>query len=218
MRQRPATHSPVRPLPDQIETAVRVLRDGGVVSVPTDTLYGLAASAVDESAVERLYRIKRRPRGVPLPILLADPADMREYGVDVPELAWSLAATFFPGPLTLVLRSAGNLPDAVTGGLSTVAVRVPGHWVPREVVRKLGAPITGTSANRSGTPGPTTADGVREQLGNDIDYVIDAGRCPGGVASTVLDVSGPTPLVLRQGAVSRQELEKACGTAVFVAG
>jgi L-threonylcarbamoyladenylate synthase len=214
METPPAGHRVIKGIRAQVRTAVRVLECGGVVSLPTETLYGLAASAQDEQAVERLFRIKGRPRNKPLPLLLADPADISKYALDVPEVAARLVQRFFPGPLTLVLRSAGNLPEAVTGGMKTVAVRVPDHWVPRQVVRDLGAPITGTSANRSGMPALTSAEAVRTHLGGDIDYVVDAGRSPGGVASTIVDVSGTTPVVLRLGAVSRQEIEDACGTAV----
>ena len=200
----------------QVEAGISVLMDGGVIAVPTDTLYGLAASAFDEGAVERLFRIKGRPKDMALPLLLADPADMTEYTVDVPEAALRLAEALFPGPLTLVLRKGSNVPDVVTGGAPTVAVRVPDHWAPRAVVRGLGAPITGTSANRTGMPSLTTAEAVRRQLGDEIDYVVDGGRCPLGTASTVLDVTGPSPIILREGAVSRRRIEEVCGQPVGV--
>lgn len=202
----------------QVEESVRVLGRGGVVSVPTDTLYGLAASALIEQAVERLFRIKRRPASMSLPLLLADAADMAKYAIEIPELAWRLAEAFFPGPLTLVLSKASNLPEAVSGGSGTIALRVPDHWVPRAIVRQLGAPITGTSANRSGMPGLATAEAVRTQLGSEVDYVIDAGPPPRGVASTVLDISGPLPVIVREGAVSHQEIERVCGERVSVQG
>ena len=214
METPPAGRRVTKAIRAQVRTAVRVLECGGVVSLPTETLYGLAASAQSEQAVERLFRIKGRPRNKPLPLLLADPADISNYALGVPEVATRLVERFFPGPLTLVLRSADNVAKAVTAGMSTVAVRVPDHWVPREVVRALGAPITGTSANRSGMPALTSAEAVRMQLGGDIDYVVDAGHSPGGVASTIVDVTGAMPVVLRVGAVSIQEIEDACGTAV----
>ena len=195
----------------QVGAAVSILRSGGVVCVPTDTLYGLAAPVLNERVVERVYSIKGRPLDMPLPVLLADPADVSRYATDVPDVAWSLLKRFSPGPLTLVLRKHDIIPDVVTGGSDTVAVRVPDHWVPRAIVRELDAPITGTSANRSGMPGLTTAQEVREHLGNDIEMVIDGGRCSKGVASTVLDLTGPSPLILREGAVSRREIEEVCG-------
>ena len=202
----------------QVETGVQLLRQGGVISVPTDTLYGLAASALDERAVERVFRIKRRPVGAPVPLLLSDKAEIDGCAVDVSELAWELADIFFPGPLTLVLHKGRNIPDTVSGGLDTVGLRVPDHWVPRAIVRELGAPITGTSANRTGLPGHTTADAVREQLGKEIDYVIDTGLCSSGSASTVLDLSGPMPIIVREGAVSIEEISEVCGKQVIVQG
>ena len=211
-----ASHTPSKTLLEQVETAVRILRDGGVIAFPTDTLYGLAASPFNDRAVERLFKIKGRDESVPLPLLLADTAEITKYAVDVPEVFWSLAERFWPGPLTLVVRKLPMVPDTVVGGLETVGVRVPDHWVPREIVRQLGAPITGTSANRAGMPGPTTADAVVAQLDGEIDFVIDAGQCPGGAASTVLDISGPFPLILREGAVSRQEIEVVGGVTVAV--
>ena len=208
-----ATHRGPAALHKDVDAAVDILREGGVVCVPTDTLYGLAALAFDESAVERIFSIKGRAAGMALPLLLAEPDDMFDYAVDVPPVARRLAARLFPGPITLVLRSAERLPAVVRGGKPTVAVRVPDHWVPREIARRLGGPITGTSANRTGTPSPTTAGQVRRELGGEVDRVIDAGPS-GGVESTVLDVTRVSPVILREGAVSREEIEEACGTAV----
>ena len=198
----------------QVETAVRLLANGGVVAVPTDSLYGLAACARDEEAVGRVYQIKGRPASMALPVLLAEPDEMAEYATEVPAIAWRLADSFFPGPLTLVLMDAGVLPRLVTGGKETIALRVPDHWAPRTIVRQLGAPITGTSANRSGSTGLTTAQAVNEHLGHDIDYIVDDGECPGGVQSTVIDLTTGSPVILREGAVPLQAIEEACGTKV----
>ena len=196
--------------------AVSILQAGGVISVPTDTLYGLAASALDEPAVERIYRIKARPPRMALPLLLAESSEMERYAAHIPDVARRLAERFFPGPLTLVLRGSGVVSPAVTAGLDTIALRVPDHWLPRAIVRELGAPITGTSANRSGMPGATTAQAVRAQLGGDVDYVVDGGQSPEGSASTVLDVSGPSPVILREGALRRRDLEEVCGKQVEI--
>ena len=210
----PTSHRATTELRTQVEAAVRLLANAGVVAVPTDTLYGLAACALDENAVGRVFRIKGRPAGMALPILLAEPNEMAEYAAEVPAIAWRLADSFFPGPLTLVLRSAGVLPGLVTGGGETIALRVPDHRVPRAIVRELGTPITGTSANRSGSPGLATAEAVNEHLGHDIDYVVDDGECPGGVQSTVVDLSTGSPVVLRKGAVPLRAIEEVCGTEV----
>ncbi len=199
-------------LQEQVHAAVGVLRSGGVVAIPTDTLYGLAACALDERAVRRIFQVKGRPEGMALPLLVADVGDMDRYAMDVPEIARALAERFWPGALTLVLKKAPFIPDVVTGGKPTVGLRVPDHWVPRAIVRELGAPITGTSANLSGMPGLTTAQAVREQLGGQVDLVVDGGEAPGGVPSTVLDVTATPPRVLRQGAVSAAEIEAVCQT------
>ncbi len=199
-------------LQEQVRAAVRVLRSGGVVAIPTDTLYGLAACALDEQAVRRIFRLKGRPEGMALPLLVAYAGDLDRYSMDVPEIARALAERFWPGALTLVLRKASIIPDVVTGGKPTVGLRVPDHWVPRAIVRELGAPITGTSANLSGMPGLTTAQAVREQLGGQVDLVVDGGEAPGGVPSTVLDVTASPPRVLRQGAVPAAEIAAVCQT------
>ena len=200
----------------QIETAINTLRDGGVVAIPTDTLYGLAACAFDETAVAKVFELKGRPAGMALPLLLADVEDAHKCAVDLPPTFERLAARFWPGALTLIARKSDAVPYAVTAGMDTVGLRVPDHPLARSVARLLGAPITGTSANRSGMPGLTTAQAVRDEFGDAIEYVLDGGDAPGGVASTVLDLSGDTPRILRQGAIGRDEIEAVCGLRVEV--
>ena len=199
----------------EVRTAADILRNGGIVSIPTDTVYGLAASPFSEKAVARLFAIKGRPRDMALPLLLADYTELLRCAYDIPELAWELAEEFWPGALTLVLRKAGRIPDTVSGGRQTIAVRVPNHEVPRAIARELGGPITGTSANRTGRPAPTTADGVRDELGHAIDMLIDGGRSDGGLPSTVLDVSGGQPRILRDGAVSAARIQETYGRTVL---
>lgn len=194
-----------------MDAAVRLLRRGGVVAIPTDTLYGLAAAASDVEAVKRLFRIKGRPAAMAVPLLIADESQLDAYSAGVSEVARTLARAFFPGALTLVLPRSELVPKVVTGGGDSVALRVPDHPVPRAIIRLLGGAITGTSANRSGAPSATTAQDVKCQLGSDVDMVLDGGECRGGLASTVVDVSGPSPRILRQGAVSREALESELG-------
>ena len=193
----------------QIKAAVDVLGNGGVAAIPTDTLYGLAACAFDKSATLKVYELKGRPDGMALPLLLSDAEDARQCAVEVPEKALPLMERFWPGALTLVLRKSAAVPDVVTAGLDTVALRVPDHPVARAIAEGLGAPITGTSANLSGRPGLTSAEAVRAEFGDTIDFVLDGGDAPGGVASTILDMSGDEPRVLREGAVSWEEIEDA---------
>jgi L-threonylcarbamoyladenylate synthase len=207
-----------RALGRAVEEAAGVLGNGGVVVAPTDTLYGIMASAHDAEAVARVFRIKGRSADTPLPLLLADVADLERYAAHLSDVGRALASAFFPGPLTLVVPGRGNLPAVVTARRDTVAVRVPDHYVPRELSRRLGHAITGTSANRTGMPPASSAAEVREQLGARIDYVVDGGRAPGGVESTVLDVSGERPRLIRAGAVTKAAIEQACGVAVAESG
>jgi L-threonylcarbamoyladenylate synthase len=190
----------------QIDRGVDVLKRGGLVAFPTDTVYGLAACYSDYKAVERIYRLKKRPQNMALPLLLAEVAQMAEIAESVPPVAWLLAKRFMPGALTLVLPKSQAVPDIVTGGGRTVAVRIPAHPLPVALIKGVGEPVIGTSANVSGQSSAVTAGEVHSQFGDEIDLIIDGGRCPGGVESTVVDVTGEVPKVLREGAISRQEL------------
>ncbi|MBI4233661.1 MAG: threonylcarbamoyl-AMP synthase [Chloroflexi bacterium] len=198
----------------QIQEGVAILRRGGLVAFPTDTLYGLGADGLNEAAVERVFEAKGRPYGMPLPLLLADPADLGRVASPVPDLALTLARRFWPGPLTLVLPKAPAVPTVVAGRGWTVGVRLPNHPVPRELARRLGNPITGTSANLSGQPPAATAAEVRRQLGDVIDLIVEGGPAGGGQESTVVDLTGPRPRIVREGAISREALAEACGPAV----
>lgn len=193
----------------QIDIAVDTLARGGLVVYPTDTVYGLGAYAYLEEAVARVYQVKGRAQDKPFPLLVAEAADMERLAMISP-LAWRLAERFLPGGLTLILPSLPTTPLWLTSG-GTIALRVPNHPVPRALSRGLEAPIIGTSANRSGGPEPTTLEEALAQVGNGVDAAIDGGRSPGGVPSTVLDLSGPRPVILREGAVPRQAIEEIVG-------
>ncbi len=199
----------------QIERGISILRQGGLVAYPTDTVYGLGACASLPQAVERVYEVKKRSRNMALPLLLADASQITKFADPVPPVAWLLIHNFLPGALTLVLPKSSSVPDVITAGGTTIAVRIPAHPVPVALVKGLGTPIVGTSANLSGRPSPLTADEVYTQLGDKIDLIIDGGRCPGGKESTIVDVTGETPVVLREGAISRKELEQVCGSIIF---
>ena len=199
---------------EQIERGVSILKQGGLVAFPTDTVYGLGASANLLQAVERIYRVKGRPQNMALPLLLADTSQISEVAEPISQVAWLLVHNFLPGALTLVLPKSNSVPDFITAGGKTVAVRIPAHPVPVALAQGLGAPIVGTSANLSGKPSALTAEEVYSQFAGKIDLVIDGGRCPGGVESTIVDVTGETPLVLREGAISREELKQVCDNIV----
>ena len=196
-----------------IARAVEVLRSGGLVAYPTDTVYGLAALPGDDGAVERLFAAKGRDPEQSTPLLIASPRDLAAVAVDVPAFALGLMREFWPGGLTIVLRKAPAFHSKAIVG-DTVGVRVPDHAVPRELVRLLGGPITGTSANIAGGPEPLTADDVRSQLGDRVDLIIDGGRCPGGRPSTVVDCTTEPPRIVREGAIGREELVRAAGTRI----
>lgn len=186
--------------------AARILAEGGLVAFPTDTVYGVGAHTFMPQAVERLYAAKRRPREKPIALLLAASQEIRRVARDVPPLAWELAERFWPGGLTLALPRGSAVPDVVCAGGDTVAVRVPDHPVALALIRALGAPLATSSANLSGQPDTMTAEEVREALGDAVDLILDRGRCPGGVPSTILDLTTEPPRLLRLGAISVEEL------------
>ncbi len=185
--------------PQAIIRAAQLLRRGSVVGLPTDTVYGIGAHAFLPQAVARLYTIKRRPRDKAIPLLIAGLETLPRVAASVPGVAYRLAERFWPGALTLVLPRAPQLPDVITGGGDTVAVRVPDHPVTHALLAELGAPLATTSANISGRPAPATAQGVLSQLDGRIDLLLDGGDCPAGTASTVLDLTVSPPQVLRAG-------------------
>ena len=165
---------------EQLKKATAILERGGVVAFPTETLYGLGAHPFKKKAVERIFKMKARPESMALPLLLAKLEDISIYSSKVPPLAWRLAEQFLPGALTLVLLKAPQVPNYVTGGSDAIALRVPNHPVPRLLAKKLGVPITGTSANISGTSAAPTAEEVRLQLGDKVDFIVDSGPPPQG--------------------------------------
>jgi len=192
----------------EIEEVVKILESGGVIAFPTDTVYGLAADAFNPRAVARIYEIKTRPGYLQLPLLIARADQLATLADPIPQIAWFLARHFWPGGLTMVLARAGSVPDHLTHG-STIAVRVPDHPIPLALIEHLGRPIVGTSANISGQANTLTAEEVRQQLGGKIEFIIDAGRCPGGKESTVVEVTGEPPVVLRQGIIASHEIDQA---------
>jgi L-threonylcarbamoyladenylate synthase len=195
-------------LPDAatLRLAGELLRTGELVAFPTETVYGLGADASDPAAVARIFAAKGRPVDNPLIVHLADAGELSRVAATITPLARSLAAAYWPGPLTLVLDARPEVPRVTTGGLDTVAVRVPGHPVATAVLGAAGIPVAAPSANRSGRPSPTTAAHVAADLGADVALIVDGGACPIGVESTVVDARGTGPVVLREGSVTREDL------------
>ena len=192
------------------QAAAALLREGGVVAYPTDTLYGLGALAADAEAVERVFAIKGRPSERALPVLVASADQLDQLAAEVSPEAYALAARFWPGALTLVLRAHQSLPPHLTAAQGTVAVRAPDHPTPLALIAACGGPITGTSANLSGGPQPVTAEDVVRQLGGAVAMVLDGGACSGGVPSTVLDVTSLPARVVRSGAIAIDALRAVC--------
>ncbi|MFE9636914.1 L-threonylcarbamoyladenylate synthase [Streptomyces sp. NPDC006463] len=194
-----------------IEKAVGVLRAGGLVGLPTETVYGLGANAEDPAAVSRIFQAKGRPPTHPLIVHLASAEHLDDWVEEVPATARLLAERFWPGPLTLVLRRGRRVPLEATGGLETVAVRVPDHPVALALLSAFGGGVTAPSANLFGSVSPTTAAHVRAELGDAVDFVLDGGPCEVGVESTIVDATGETPTILRPGGVTREDLEAVLG-------
>jgi L-threonylcarbamoyladenylate synthase len=190
--------------PNALPQALDILRSGGLIAFPTDTVYGVGALAFDGKAIESIYTAKDRPIEKAIPILIADTEDMEKVGMDIPQTAYRLAARFWPGPLTCVIPKQPTLPEAVSA-TSTVGVRVPDHEVARALLRAAG-PMAVTSANISGGPNPSTAEEVYTQLNGRIPLIIDGGKTPGGVPSTVVDCSTNELKILREGPITAQEL------------
>lgn len=199
-----------------IERAVGVLRAGGLVALPTETVYGLGANAEDPAAVARIFQVKGRPPSHPLIVHIAAAEYLDEWVETVPATARVLAEHFWPGPLTLVLRRGHRVPLEATGGLETVAVRVPDHPVALSLLSAFGGGVTAPSANRFGSVSPTTASHVRVELGEAVDLVLDGGRCEVGLESTIVDVTGESPCILRPGGVTREDLEAVLGRPIAV--
>ena len=202
--------------PDLLAQAVETLRRGGVIALPTETVYGLAANAEDELAVRRVFAIKGRPATHPLIVHVARAEELSSWARHIPEEAWRLAAAFWPGPLTLVLQRSARATDAVTGGQDTVALRVPHHPVALAVLDALGGGVAAPSANRFGRVSPTTAEHVRVDLGDEVDLLLDGGPCTVGVESTIVDLSGGAPAVLRPGGLAVEEISRVLGREVPV--
>ncbi len=200
-----------QPALSDIERAAEILREGGIVAFPTETVYGLGANALDPMAVARVFEIKRRPRFDPLIVHVADPRQVNTLVSQLPGQAQKLINLFWPGPLTIVLPKSDRVPDIVTAGLSTVAIRMPDHPVALTLIRRSGVPIAAPSANLFGHVSPTMAEHVYHQLGDAVDLVLNGGRCPIGIESTVISVSDDEAVLLRLGGLPVEELERVIG-------
>jgi len=193
--------------PDQLQDAVRILLQGGLVVFPTDTVYGVAALAEDARAVARIYEAKQRPRHMPIPVMVADPDGVMEVARPLAGF-WPLAEAFWPGPLTIILPRTEALPAIVTAGGDTVALRIPDHPLALALLRSVDAPLAVTSANLSGQPPARTAHEALAQLNHRVNAIVDGGATPGGLPSTIVDLTCSPPKIRRSGPISHQQLQK----------
>lgn len=194
-----------------IRQAAEIIQRGGIVAFPTETVYGLGADAFNPLAVARIFEVKRRPYFDPLIIHVANPVDVKKLVKEIPLNAKKLTERFWPGPLTVVLLKKEDIPDIVTAGLPTVAIRMPNHPVALSLIKQCKCPIAAPSANPFGYLSPTTAEHVRDQLGDQVDLILDGGPCPVGVESTILSFLEEKPRLLRPGGVPIEEIESIIG-------
>ena len=196
---------------DKISAAAKILREGGLVAIPTETVYGLGANGLDPKAVNRIFEAKGRPQDNPLILHVTGPQWLPRYCRDIPPMAYVLARKFWPGPLTMILKRQSVVPDETTAGLDTVAVRCPNHPVTLSIIREAGIPIAAPSANTSGRPSCTTAQDVLEDMNGKIEGIVDGGACTVGVESTILDLTCEPPRLLRPGGLPLEDLERLIG-------
>lgn len=196
---------------NDIDIAASLLKDGKVIAIPTETVYGLAANALNPSAVKKIYEIKNRPLTSPLIIHLPDTTQLKKYVKTIPAIAEKLAENFWPGALTLLLPKNHLIPDIVTAGLPHVAVRIPNHPITLKLLRQLDFPLAAPSANPFGYISPTSAEDVKRILFGKIDYILDGGLCALGLESTIVGFDGETPIIYRVGAISSEAIEKIAG-------
>jgi len=194
-----------------VDVAARIIRKGGVVVFPTETVYGIGADAFNPSAVRKIFELKGRPPDNPLIVHVANNEQLVEVTREIPEIALKLASKFWPGPLTMVLPRSERVPDVVTAGLDTVAVRMPSHPIALSLIKKSGRPVAAPSANLSGRPSPTLAEHTVDDFYGRVDCIIDGGPTDIGVESTVIDLTGEIPVLLRPGGLPLEELEKVVG-------
>ena len=195
----------------ELAEAAEILKTGGLVAFPTETVYGLGGDALNPEASSKIYAAKGRPSDNPLIVHIADEVDLHKIAKNIPESAYKLMDVFWPGPMTLIFQKREVVPDSTTGGLTTVAVRMPSDNVAFELIRRSGVMIAAPSANTSGRPSPTSASHVYEDLNGKIDMIIDGGDCKYGIESTIVDMTGEVPTILRPGYITKEMLEDVLG-------
>lgn len=194
-----------------MDEAAAILRDGGLVGIPTETVYGLGANGLNEEAVAHIFEAKGRPQDNPLILHIPDASWLERYCKDIPLTAYKLADAYWPGPMTMILRRKDIVPDAVTAGLDTVGMRCPAHPLCRAIIDAAGVPVAAPSGNTSGRPSPTTAQHMLEDMDGKIDAIVDGGPCSVGVESTIIDLTETPARLLRPGGITLEQLEAVLG-------
>lgn len=192
----------------QIKQAAEIINSGGIVAFPTDTVYGLGANIYNDYAVRRIFMVKGRPLTMPVPVLIARSEDARLLADTDSEIAKKLMDSFWPGGLTIIFPSLPSLHSPATGGTKKIGIRLPAHDITKLLILMAGTPIVGTSANLHNRETASTADEVKEQLGSAVDFIIDGGRCPRGIESTIIDITVHPPAIIRHGIISKREIDK----------
>ena len=200
---------------DDVKEASRCLQKGGLVAFPTETVYGLGGNALDETAAARIYAAKGRPSDNPLIVHIANIEALQELAVEVPKTAYALAEVFWPGPLTMILKKSEKVPYGTTGGLETVGVRMPSNEIARLLIQEAGIYVAAPSANASGRPSTTKAEHVIEDLYGKVDMILDGGACTIGLESTIIDLTGEIPYILRPGFITKEQIEAVVGTVKY---
>lgn len=204
--------SSFKPEKDKITVAAEIIKKGGIVAFPTETVYGLGANALNTQAVKKIFEAKGRPQDNPLIVHISHSDDLKNYVENIPEMAKKLMDNFWPGPMTLIFRKKPVIPDVITAGMPTVGIRMPSNAIARELITLSGVPIAAPSANISGKPSPTSAQHVKVDMDGKIDAIIDGGMCEIGLESTVIDASKDVPVILRPGGVTPEDVKKVCGS------
>jgi len=188
------------------QQAIKYLKSGKLVAVPTETVYGLAADATNLDAVKKIFAVKGRPLNHPLPLMVAQNSNLNNLAIDTPKIAYKLIEKFWPGPLTIILKRASHISDIITGGLVTIGLRCPDHPLTQKILQSFPQGLAAPSANLFGEPPPTSAEDVKKALGNKIDLIVDGGTCKLKTSSTIVDLTGPKPKILRQGPITQEEI------------
>ncbi len=204
------TVNPANPEETHLDQAARIIQTGGVVAFPTETFYGLGASALNGEAVKKIFSAKERDLKKPLLVLIYGQASLFELVSEVPDIAFPLMKKFWPGALTIIFKASAQLPPILTGGTGSIGIRISSNLIAQKLVQRAGIPITATSANREGGKNPSLASHVAAQLGDNIDLIINGGKTEGEIGSTIIDITSQPPHIVREGEINRREIEKLC--------